>query len=80
MPGKRGEPKPTAYLSSQDVATLDEPTFSPDGKWLTYSANDSGQSEIYMQAFPVPGERVRVSTRGSSRCHWRRVGFSTNTP
>jgi hypothetical protein len=69
-----GDPKPTAYLASQDVATLDEPTFSPDGKWVTYSANDSGQSEIYMQAFPVPGERVRVSTRGGLQPHWRADG------
>jgi Tol biopolymer transport system component len=69
-----GEPKPAVYLSSQDVATLDEPTFSPDGKWVAYSATDSGQPEIYMQAFPVPGERVRVSTRGGLQPHWRADG------
>jgi Tol biopolymer transport system component len=69
-----GDPNPTRYLSSEDVATLDEPMFSPDGKWVTYSANDSGQPEIYMQSFPVPGERVRVSIRGGLQPHWRADG------
>jgi Tol biopolymer transport system component len=69
-----GEPKPTAYLSNPNAATLNEPEFSPDGKWVVYSANDSGQPEIYMQSFPVPGERVRVSTRGGLQAHWRADG------
>jgi TolB protein len=60
------ESKPTAYLSNPNAATLNEPEFSPDGKWVVYSASDSGRPEIYMQGFPLPGERVRVSTRGGS--------------
>ena len=69
-----GDPKPTAYLSNPNAATLNEPAFSPDGKWVVYSASDSGRPEIYMQAFPVPGERVRVSTEGGLQAHWRADG------
>jgi serine/threonine protein kinase/Tol biopolymer transport system component len=69
-----GEPKPTAYLSNPNATTLNEPEFSPDGKWVVYSANDSGQPEIYMQSFPVPGERVRISTKGGLQAHWRGDG------
>ena len=69
----RGEPKPSPYLP-RPGANLDEPEFSPDGKWVAYSAGDSGQPEIYIQAFPTPGERVRVSTAGGLQPHWRGDG------
>jgi Tol biopolymer transport system component len=44
--------------------------FSPDGKWVAYQANDSGHFEIYLQPFPGPGERIRVSTGGGQQPRW----------
>lgn len=35
--------------------------FSPDGKWIAYQSNESGRFEIYVQPFPGPGERSRIS-------------------
>jgi Tol biopolymer transport system component len=26
--------------------------FSPDGKWIAYTSNESGQYEIYVEPFP----------------------------
>jgi Tol biopolymer transport system component len=29
--------------------------FSPDGKWVAYSGDESGQGEVYVVPFPGPG-------------------------
>ena len=50
------------------------PAFSPDGRWLAYSSNDSGRMEVYIQPYPGPGRRVRVSTNGGSSPAWRGDG------
>lgn len=47
---------------------------SPDGKWLAYVSNESGTNEIYLQPFPAPGGRVRVSTQGGDRPRWSHSG------
>ena len=48
--------------------------FSPDGGWIAYQSNESGQYEIYVQPFPEPGARVQISTAGGSQPRWRRDG------
>jgi serine/threonine-protein kinase len=48
---------------------------SPDGKWLAYQSDESGQMEIYVRPFPnVDGERVQISTAGGTRALWSRNG------
>jgi Tol biopolymer transport system component len=48
---------------------------SPDGHWLAYESNDSGQAEIYVRPFPnVNGGRWQLSTEGGTRPSWRRDG------
>jgi serine/threonine-protein kinase len=50
-------------------------TVSPDGRWLAYEANDSGQFEIYVRPFPeVNSGRWQVSTTGGTRPIWVRSG------
>jgi WD40-like Beta Propeller Repeat len=46
------------------------PSFSPDGRWITYASNDSGVWEIYVRRFPDNGTRVRVSTSGGVVPRW----------
>jgi hypothetical protein len=55
---------------------FDEPEgqFSPDGRWLAFVSTESGQSEVYVQPFPGPGEHERVSTTGGSQVRWRPDG------
>jgi Tol biopolymer transport system component len=48
--------------------------FSPDGKWIAYQSNESGQFEIYVQPFPGPGQKSRLSTNGGAQVRWRRDG------
>lgn len=48
---------------------------SPDGRWLAYQSNESGQSEIYARPFPdVQAGRWQVSAAGGTRALWARSG------
>lgn len=47
---------------------------SPDGRWLAYRSNESGQNEVYVQPFPGPGPRVQVSTDGGTNPIWNPAG------
>jgi Tol biopolymer transport system component/predicted Ser/Thr protein kinase len=44
--------------------------FSPDDRWVAYQSNESGQSEIYIQAFPEPREKFHISTGGGTLPQW----------
>jgi serine/threonine-protein kinase len=38
--------------------------FSPDGKWLAYSSDESGDFEVYVRPFPGPGGKYQISRGG----------------
>jgi Tol biopolymer transport system component len=48
--------------------------FSPDVKWIAYQSNESGRTEILVQAFPGPGGKLQVSTNGGAQVRWRPDG------
>jgi Tol biopolymer transport system component len=48
--------------------------FSPDGRWLAYASDESGESEIYVQPFPGLGQKWQISTGGGAVPRWRRDG------
>jgi len=48
--------------------------FAPDGKWIAYSSNESGQDEVYVQPFPPTGGTFQVSRRGGTKPAWRGDG------
>ena len=41
-------------------------TFSADGRWLAYSSNESGNSQVYVRAFPDRGGHWQVSNNGGT--------------
>jgi serine/threonine protein kinase len=47
---------------------------SPDGRWIAYGSDESGQMEIYIARFPELQPRTRLSDSGGSRPMWRRDG------
>ncbi len=48
---------------------------SPDGRWLAYQSNESGQYEIYVRPLPdVARGRWQISTSGGARPAWARNG------
>ena len=48
--------------------------FSPDGRWVAYMSNESGQLEVYVQSFPSLGAKSRVSVAGGMLPIWRADG------
>jgi serine/threonine-protein kinase len=48
---------------------------SPDGRWMAYESNESGQTEVYVRPFPhVDGGRWQISTSGGRAPVWARNG------
>ena len=47
---------------------------SPDGHWIAYESNESGSIEIYVQPFPGPGPKSRISLDGGSTPRWAKDG------
>jgi Tol biopolymer transport system component len=43
---------------------------SPDGRWIAYLSNEAGVDDVYLQSFPAPGHKTRVSTGGANRVWW----------
>jgi Tol biopolymer transport system component len=48
--------------------------FSPDGRWVVYSSDDSRVMQVYVRPFPGPGARVQVSVDGGANALWSRNG------
>lgn len=69
---------PNEGAASQPYATLpfDQTfgVFSPDGRSIAYASNESGQFDIYVDAFPKPGTRRRVTTAGGTEPRWNNDG------
>jgi serine/threonine-protein kinase len=51
------------------------PAVSPDGRWLAYTSNESGQNEVYVRPFPgAHGVRWQVSNGGGTSPVWSADG------
>jgi eukaryotic-like serine/threonine-protein kinase len=48
--------------------------FSPDGRWLAYTTNESGRSEIVVRPYPGSGEKSQVSDNGGTEPVWSSTG------
>jgi eukaryotic-like serine/threonine-protein kinase len=61
---EKGEPWVFLESGSNTVThhEIFDPEFSPDGKWIAYTSTETGALEVYVQAFPGPGEKHRIST------------------
>ena len=68
----RGGSPPSIYRDAPFI--LSAPEISPDAKWLAYASDESGRHEIYVDSFPVPSTRSRVSTSGGGWPKWRSDG------
>jgi Tol biopolymer transport system component len=48
--------------------------FSPDGRWVAYTSDESGRNEVHVAAFPDASRRYRVTSGGGSHPRWSRDG------
>jgi serine/threonine-protein kinase len=66
------ERNPRIFLQSRFRPTHAE--FSPDGQLMAYVSPESGAPDVYVQPYPGPGEKVRVSTDGGTEPVWTANG------
>jgi serine/threonine-protein kinase len=62
----------TPFLNSHSEEIY--PEFSPDGRWLAYSSDESGRWEVYVRPFPGPGGKWQISQQGGTEPLWARTG------
>ena len=67
-----GDRKPYPLLNTEDGEY--NPAFSPDGHWLAYVLNKSGQREVYLMRYPDSGHKIQVSSGGGVGPIWSRDG------
>lgn len=51
-----------------------DPRFSPDGRFLAYMSDESGEYEVYVQPFPGPGAKEQISISGGLYPIWDPMG------
>ncbi len=64
------EVKPVLVTSAYEGSAQ----LSPDGRWLVYSSDVSGQMEVYLRPYPGPDRRWQVSTEGGTQPMWHPSG------
>ena len=67
-----GDRKPRPFL--QTPFNEGGGMFSPDGRWLAYTSNESGREEVYIQAYPGSGAKWQVSAEGGVQPVWAQNG------
>jgi hypothetical protein len=75
-----GDRKPVPFFRTQFAEALSK--VSPDGQWMAYVSNESGQSELYVRPFrqtlkegsPASADRWQISAGDGGSAVWRRDG------
>jgi eukaryotic-like serine/threonine-protein kinase len=67
-----GERRPYHFYASGHLER--HGTFSPDGKWIAYTCDETGTYEVYVQPFPATGAKYKVSMQGGAQPRWRGDG------
>jgi len=70
LPAAGGEP--TRFLAS--TGNTNNGQISPDGKWVAYASDESGNWEIYVTSFPEAAGKWQVSRGGGTEPRWRGDG------
>ncbi len=66
---KLGKPEPLSTLPVGNTS----PAFSPDGRWIAFSSDESGTPEIYVRRYPGQGRKWQVSMGGGRFPIWSRT-------
>jgi len=68
----KGDKKPFKFLAT--AAEELHGNFSPDGRYVAYTSNESGRFEVYVQTFPLSDRKWQVSTNSGYEPRWRAGG------
>jgi serine/threonine-protein kinase len=61
-----GKPVPFASTPASEA----EPMFSPDGRWIAYQSDESGNNQIFVRPFPGPGGKWLASNVRGQDAAW----------
>jgi len=67
-----GDRKPYPYLETQFGER--EARFSPNGRWIAYTSDETGPRELFVQSFPVGRGKWQISRGGAGPSKWRADG------
>ncbi len=67
-----GDKKPFKFLGPPSDQI--HGNFSPDGRFVAYTSNESGRFQVYVQTFPLSDRKSQVSTDGGYEPRWRGDG------
>lgn len=67
-----GDRVPAPFIQSSASEGL--PMFSPDGRWMAYSSNESGRDEIYVVPYPKRAGKYQISSGGGTYPLWTSGG------
>jgi Tol biopolymer transport system component len=67
---RAGKPEVFLQTSSDERHSF----FSPDGRWLAYTSDESGSFQVYVRAFPDKGGKWQISNNGGAYPTWSRNG------
>jgi Tol biopolymer transport system component len=67
-----GDRQPVLYLPPS--ADRRDARFSPDGRFVAYSSDESSLVQVFVETFPAGGGKWQISTNGGSRPVWRGDG------
>jgi eukaryotic-like serine/threonine-protein kinase len=73
-PDGKAEEKPRPYLRTQFNEREGRFAPGPNPRWVAYQSDESGTYEIYIDGFPEPSHKVRVSTDGGQYPEWGPAG------
>jgi Tol biopolymer transport system component len=65
-----GKPQPFLQTPADELF----PQLSPDGRWMAYTSDISGQREVWVRAFPGADREAQISADGGEQPLWRGDG------
>ncbi len=68
-----GDRKPFPVVQNGQFVAI-QPALSPDGKWLAYVSDETGQQEVYVVPFPHGSGKTQISSGGGGWPRWSRNG------
>jgi dipeptidyl aminopeptidase/acylaminoacyl peptidase len=72
LPAAAGKGKPRPYLQTPFNEYMGR--FSPDSRRVAFQSDESGRYEVYVDTFPEPSGKVRISTAGGIVPQWSANG------
>src|SRR5262249_40426560 len=68
----QGDKGPVPFLQTEFNEI--QAQIAPDHQWLAYSSDETGRYEVYIQKFPLAGNKHQISTDGGMQPRWNPNG------